>query len=278
MVVAERGVEPGVERGVERVGGDFVEALARGLEVITTFGPAASALTVADVASRTGLPRPTARRLLMTLQHLGYVSASHGTYSLTTRVLGLGTAGIHAQGIWELARPHLLDLVRETNESSSMSRLEGSDIVYTARVAMPKIIALSVSIGTRFPATATSMGRVLLADLSDDALATALATPSASGIIARVVPTHAELRASLEVIRAQGWAVSDELLSVGIRSIAAPVRDHTGRTIAAMNVTVHAAETSIECLIGEHLPRLLTTAAAVTNEWSNLGMLPVTSI
>lgn len=260
----------------ERTGGDFVEALARGLDVITTFGPAASALTVAEVAARTGLARPTARRLLLTLEQLGYVRANSGSYSLTTRVLRLGTAGIHAQGIWEIARPHLVDLVRATNESSSMSQLDGSDIVYTARVAVPKIIALSVTIGTRFPATATSMGRVLLSDLSEDALAQALATPSTSGVIARVVPTDEELRASLSDIRVRGWAMSDELLSVGIRSIAAPVRDHTGRTVAAMNVTVHAAETSIERLVDEHLPRLLTTAAAVTDEWSNLGMLPVT--
>jgi len=260
---------------VRSTNGDFVEALARGLDVITTFGPAASVLTVADVAARTGLARPTARRLLLTLEQLGYVRASNGAYSLTTKVLRLGTAGIHAQGIWEIARPHLVDLVRQTNESSSMSQLDGSDIVYTARVAVPKIIALSVTIGTRFPATATSMGRVLLSDLSDDEAAQAVARPSTSGVIPRIVPTDTELGTSLREIRDRGWAMSDELLSVGIRSIAAPVRDQTGRTVAAMNVTVHAAETSIERLVGEHLPRLLTTAAAVTAEWSNLGMLPV---
>ena len=258
-----------------RPSGDFVEALARGLDVITTFGPTASVLTVAEVAARTGLARPTARRLLLTLEHLGYVRASNGAYSLTTRVLRLGTASIHAQGIWEIARPHLVDLVRQTNESSSMSQLDGSDIVYTARVAVPKIIALSVTIGTRFPATATSMGRVLLSDLSDDDAARAVATPSTSGVIPRVIPSGAELVTSLAEIRERGWAMSDELLSVGIRSIAAPVRDQTGRTVAAMNVTVHAAETSIDRLVGEHLPRLLETAAAVTDEWSNLGLLPV---
>jgi IclR family transcriptional regulator, pca regulon regulatory protein len=258
-----------------RPSADFVEALARGLDVITTFGPAASVLTVADVAARTGLARPTARRLLLTLEQLGYVRASNGAYSLTTKVLRLGTAGIHAQGIWEIARPHLVDLVRQTNESSSMSQLDGSDIVYTARVAVPKIIALSVTIGTRFPATATSMGRVLLSDLSDDEVAQAVATPSTSGVIPRVIPTETELAASLNEIRERGWAMSDELLSVGIRSIAAPVRDQTGRTVAAMNVTVHAAETPIERLVNEHLPRLLATAAAVTDEWSNLGLLPV---
>ena len=255
--------------------GEFVEALARGLDVIKAFGPTALTLTVSDVAARTGLARPTARRLLMTLEQLGYVRAVDGVYSLTTRTLELGTSYISALGMWEVARPHLLALVSRTGESSSMSQLDGSDIVYTARVPVAKIIAFSVKIGTLFPATATSMGRVLLADLDDAELDAILETPSRSGIIPRVSPTRAELDTSLALIRERGWAMSDEMLSVGVRSIAAPVRDASGRTAAAMNVTVHAAETSIEVLTGEYLPLLLETAAAVTDEWSNLAMLPI---
>ena len=256
--------------------GDFVEALARGLDVIKAFGPTALELTVSEVATRTGLARPTARRLLLTLQQLGYVRSIAGVFSLTTRTLELGTSYISALGMWEIARPHLTQLVARTGESSSMSQLDGSDIVYTARVPVAKIIALSVRIGTLFPATATSMGRVLLADKSAEELDQVLATPSRSGIIPRVTPTRAELDESLALIRGRGWAMSDEMLSVGIRSIAAPVRDATGRTVAAMNVTVHAAETSIERLTTEYLPLLLETAAAVSEEWSNLAMLPIT--
>lgn len=256
--------------------GEFVEALARGLEVIKAFGPTSLTLTVSEVASRTGLARPTARRLLMTLEQLGYVRAVDGVYSLTTRTLELGTSYIGALGMWEVARPHLLALVAQTGESSSMSQLDGSDIVYTARVPVTKIIAFSVKIGTLFPATATSMGRVLLADKSCAELDEILATPSRSGIIPRVTPTRAELDASLDRIRERGWALSDEMLSMGVRSIAAPVRDAGGKTKAAMNVTVHAAETSIERLTAEYLPLLLETAAAVTQEWSNLAMLPIT--
>ena len=144
---------------------DFVEALARGLAIITAFSPTATTLSVTDAADRTSLPRPTARRLLMTLEQLGYVRSNDGLYTLTTKVLELGTGYIAALGIWELARPHLEALVAQTGESSSMSQLDGSDIVYVARVPVPKIIALSVHIGTRFPAAATSMGHVLLADL-----------------------------------------------------------------------------------------------------------------
>src|SRR5215210_3432323 len=142
-----------------RPSGDFVEALARGLDVITTFGPAASVLTIADVAARTGLARPTARRLLLTLEQLGYVRAGNGAYSLTTKVLRLGMAYVASQGLWDLARPHLEDLVAKTGESSSMAQLDGSDIVYVARVSVPKLIALRVDIGTRFPAVQTSQGK-----------------------------------------------------------------------------------------------------------------------
>ncbi len=254
---------------------EFVEALARGLDVITAFGPTALELTVSDVASRTGLARPTARRLLLTLEQLGYVRSVGGSYSLTTQVLRLGTAGIAAQGIWDVARPHLTALVARTGESSSMSQLDGSDIVYTARVPVPKIIALAVSIGTLFPAVATSMGRVLLADLGPDELDRVLAVPSRSGVIPRYTLPRAELDDDLAQIRERGWALSDEMLSLGIRSVAAPIRDTAGRTAAAVNVTVHAAETSIETLTRDYLPFLLTTAGAITEEWSNLDRLPV---
>lgn len=256
-------------------GGEFVEALARGLDVLKTFGPTAIEMTVSEVAARTGLARPTARRLLLTLEHLGYVRSNDGVFSLTTKVLEIGTSVIAAQGLWDIARPHLVALVGRTGESSSMSQLDGSDIVYTARVPVPKIIAFSVHIGTRFPAVATSMGRTLLSELSDDELDRVLALPSASGIIPRVVPSRAELDESLAEIRERGWAMSDEQLSVGIRSIATAVRDHHGGIAAAMNVTVHAAETSVERLVGEYLPYLLDAAAAVTAAWSDLAMLPV---
>lgn len=266
-----------VENASRRAGGDFVEALARGLDIVTCFGPTAVELTVSDVAARTGLARPTARRLLLTLETLGYVSADDGVYSLTTRVLRLGTAGIAAQGLWDVARPHLAALVRRTGESSSMSQLDGSDIVYTARVPVAKIIAFSVNIGTLFPSVATSMGRVLLSELDDRELDAVLATPSRSGIIPRVVPAREELDADLVEIRERGWAISDEALSVGIRSIAAPVRNPKGVIVAATNVTVHAAETSIETLTSEYLPHLLSTADAITQAWTDRALLPVAS-
>lgn len=254
---------------------DFVEALARGLAVITAFSPTATALSVSDAAARTGLPRPTARRLLMTLEALGYVRSCNGLYTLTTKVLELGTTYIATLGIWELARPHLEALVAQTGESSSMAQLDGSDIVYVARVPVPKIIALSVHIGTRFPAVATSMGQVLLADLPRSEVAPVVDTPSLSGIIPRITPSRRQLERDLAQVRSRGWALSDERLSLGIRSIAAPVRDASGATVAAVNVTVHAAETSIDELTRRHLPLLLSTAEDITSEWAQLARLPV---
>ncbi len=257
-------------------GRDFVEALARGIDVLTAFSPTAIEMTVTEMAERTGLARPTARRLLLTLEQLGYVRSAGGAYSLTAKVLEIRTASIAVQGMWDVARPHLVRLVSLTSESSSMSQLDGSDIVYTARVPVPKIIALSVTIGTRFPAVAASMGRVLLADLDEAELDKVLDTPSSSGIVPRVTPSRAELATDLAQVREQGWALADEILSLGIRSVAAPVRDADGRVAAAVNVTVHAAETSVERLVGDHLPRLLETAQAISEEWTHLDRLPTT--
>ncbi len=162
-------------------GPDFIESLARGLEVITAFQPGHEAMTLSDLATATGLARPTVRRILLTLAELGFVRAEGARYSLTPRVLDLGTAYVGSQGLWEVARPHLRELSAQTDESCSIAQLDGSDIVYVARAAVPKIVGLSVQIGTRFPALQTSLGKVLLAELDADALTAALADPDAVG-------------------------------------------------------------------------------------------------
>ncbi|WP_418606988.1 helix-turn-helix domain-containing protein [Georgenia sp. SUBG003] len=144
-------------------GPDFIEALSRGLTVLKSFSPVRPAMTLSEVAQAADLARPTARRILLTLEELGYVRSVDGRFQLTARVLEIGMAYVGALGLWDVARPHLEELVGRTHESSSMSQLDGSDIVYVARVAVPKLIALRVDIGTRFPAIRTSQGRVLLA-------------------------------------------------------------------------------------------------------------------
>jgi IclR family pca regulon transcriptional regulator len=258
----------------ENTGPDFVEALARGLDVLRCFRPHRPTMTLAQVAAATDLARPTARRLLLTLEELGYVRSADGGYRLTPRVLELGTAYARSLGLWEVARPHLEDLVRQTHESSSMAQLDGSDIVYVARVAVPKIITLAVTVGTRFPAASTSLGKVLLAALAPAELAEILTQPSRSGVVPRHRPTTEELDGLLRQVRARGWAVTDEHLAPGVRSVAAPVRDGHGTVIAAVNVTVHAAETSLETLLKEHLPRLLQAAGAISADWAAYDHVP----
>jgi IclR family pca regulon transcriptional regulator len=247
--------------------------LARGLDVLTCFDSERREMTLAEIASATGLARPTARRLLLTLEELGYVRARRGAYALTPQVLRLGNAYASSLGLWEMARPHLEALVAKTGESSSMSQLDGSDIVYIARVSVPKLIALRVDIGTKFPAVVTSQGKVLLAALDPQERAQVLAVPSRSGHQPSDVDPGG-LDEELRAVRARGWAMADEELARGVRSIAVPVRDGEGAVRAAMNVTVHAAETPIEQLTQDYLPLLMQTASNVSADWAMWSARP----
>ena len=259
-------------------GPDFIEALARGLDVLRSFRPATPAMTLSEIAGVTGLARPTVRRILITLEALGYVRGAGRGYALTPRVLDLGMAYVNAMSMWEVARPHMEKLVGQTRESTSMAQLDGADIVYVARVAVPKIVTLAVTIGTRFPAPATSMGKVLLAALPPAVVPTVLAEASRSGITARWQPSAAELETALREVRAKGWALADQDLAPGIRSVATGVRDGDGRVVAAINVTVHAAETSVDTLLEEHLPKLLRAAADISHDWARTAAVPAVTV
>ena len=258
----------------EGVGPDFIEALARGLDVIAGFRPHQPVMTLAEVATAANLARPTARRILLTLEQLGYVRTADRGYALTPRVLDLGVAYVRSTGLWDIARPHLERLVARTNESCSIAQLDGSDIVYVARVAVPKIVSLAVQIGTRFPALQTSLGKVQLAALPPAELESVLAQPTRSGLVARWQPDRAERDAELRQVRARGWALTDEQLTLGIRSVAAPLRDGSGRVIAGVNVNCHAAETPVERLVEHHLPLLLQTAGDISADIARLEDVP----
>jgi IclR family transcriptional regulator, pca regulon regulatory protein len=254
---------------------DFIEAIARGLDVIRAFKSGQPVMSLASVAAASALPRPTARRILLTLEQLGYVrqaggqpGLSPGGYELTPRVLDLGMSYVLSRGLWEIARPHMEALVARTRESTSIAQLDGSDIVYVARVAVPKIVTLSVTIGTRFPALQTSLGKVLLAALPLAEAERVIAEPSRSGIAPRWQPDAAERAAVLREVRARGWALTDEQLAPGIRSVAVPLRDGDGRVIAALNVNAHAAETPLDVLTGQHLPLLLQAAGSISADWA----------
>jgi IclR family pca regulon transcriptional regulator len=258
----------------EGTGPDFIEALARGLDVITAFRPHRTTMTLTDVATATGLARPTARRILLTLQELGYVRADGPGYALTPRVLDLGVAYVRSTGLWEVARPHMETLSARTNESCSIAQLDGSDIVYVARVSVPKIVSLAVQIGTRFPALQTSLGKVLLAALTPAQVDEVLAEPTRSGLVPLWQPDRAERDVALREVRARGWALTDEQLARGIRSVAAPLRDGSGRVVAALNVNAHAAETPVAQLLDEHLPRLLHAAGEISADFAALETVP----
>ncbi|GAA4558311.1 IclR family transcriptional regulator domain-containing protein [Pseudonocardia xishanensis] len=258
----------------EGTGPDFIEALARGLEVIAAFRPARPVLSLAEVAEATDLARPTARRILLTLAELGYVRAERSGFALTPRVLELGVAYVRSMGLWDVARPHLERLVERTGESCSIAQLDGSDIVYVARVSVPKIVSLAVQIGTRFPALPTSLGKVQLAALPVDELERVLAEPTRSGLTARWQPDRTERDAVLREVRARGWALTDEQLALGIRSVAAPLRDGSGRVFAGVNVNCHAAETSVEYLLDHHLPLLLQAAGDISADYARLAEVP----
>ena len=241
--------------------------------MITAFTPGRETLSLSDVATASGLARPTARRILLTLVELGYVRSEGSRYTLTPRVLELGAAYVGSQGLWEVARPHLQELSTRTNESCSIAQLDGSDIVYVARAAVPKIVGLSVQVGTRFPALQTSLGKVLLAELTSSELDQVLAEPTRSGLTPLWKPTKKERDAELRQVHARGWALTDQQLALGIRSVAAPIRDGE-RVIAAVNVNTHAAETTVEHLTDHHLPLLLRTAGEIGADFARLRTLP----
>lgn len=253
---------------------EFIEAISRGLSVIRAFSAEYPALTLSQVAQEASLARPTARRILMTLQDLGYVRAEDSYFQLTPKVLELGMSYVGSLGLWDVARPHLKDLVSTTGESSSMSQLDGSDIVYVARVAVPKLIGLRVDIGTRFPAPPTSQGKVLLAWMEPEKVIELLTQPSSSPVVPVMQWKKQPFFDELQRVRTQGYAVANEELARGIRSIAVPVRDASGNVRAAMNTTVHAAETSVEELTGGHLRNLRQAAAAVEEDWKRWQSLP----
>lgn len=241
----------------------FVQSLQRGLSVITAFGPENPELTLSEVARRTGLTRAAARRFLLTLVDLGYVRSDGRLFRLTPRVLDLGYAYLSSLSLPGIAEPHLEHLVKVTGESSSMSVLDGQDIVYVARVPTSRIMTVSINVGTRFPAYATSMGRVLLAGLDKEALEEYLAHMDLTRLTEHTVGSVRQLRDLLGQVRAQGYALVDQELEHGLRSIAAPVRGKQGRVVAAVNVSSHVSRITKEKARREFLPPLLDAAAAI---------------
>ena len=243
---------------------ETVQSLSRGLAVIRAFGRDAPRMTLTEVAERTGMSRAAARRFLLTLVQEGYATTDGKHFALSPRVLDLGFAFLSSMDIWDVAQPIMQEVVRRTGESCSASVLDGAEVVYVARVPASRIMTLGLSVGSRLPAFATSMGRVLLAALPPAGLDAFFAKTALTPLTGHTVFDEAALRTLLDGVRTAGYALVDEELEAGLRSIAVPVRNRQGQVMAAMNVSCHAVRTSIRQMTDDILPALLDGAAAIS--------------
>ncbi|MGW0878352.1 IclR family transcriptional regulator domain-containing protein [Streptomyces sp. NPDC002671] len=247
----------------EELGSGFLQSLARGLDVLRAFGAVRGPVRLAELARLTGLPRATVRRSLITLRHLGYVHENAAGFQVLPRVLELGHARLCGLDLDAIATPHLAALVRRVHESASVAVLDGDDIRYVARVASARIMHIDIDVGTRLPAYATSMGRVLLAALPEPDLAAQLARITPEALTPHTVTSREGLREVVVATAERGYACVEQELEEGLRSLAAPVVDGTGRVVAAVNVALHAGRATPEESLAVLLPHLRETAARI---------------
>lgn len=251
------------DRGGQDRSYEFVQSLERGLAVIKAFGPERDKLSLSEVARLTGMTRAAARRFLLTLVDLGYVRNNGRDFSLRPRVLELGYAYLSGLTLPDVAAPHMEELVAKLHESSSITVLDGEQIAYVVRVPTKRIMTIAIAVGTRFPAYATSMGRVLLAELSDADLDDYLRRTELEPITSRTLTDTRKLRATLTRVARQGYCIVDQELEDGLRSIAVPIRGIPDVGTAAINVSAHASRVSIEVMRDQFLPELLHTARQI---------------
>ncbi len=245
-------------------GDSYVQSFARGLEVIRSFSAEAPQQTLSEVAARAGLTRAGARRILLTLQTLGYVESDGKLFRLTARILDLGFAYLSSMPIWNLAEPVMEALVDEVKESCSAAVLEGTDIVYVLRVPTHKIMRNTLGVGSRLPAYCTSMGRVLLADLPDEELSRRLRASRPKALTRHTVTDIEALLAKVQQARRQGWCLVNQELEEGLISLAAPITNRAGRAIAALNISGQANRTSAKVAQEKLLPPLLQAARTIS--------------
>jgi IclR family transcriptional regulator, pca regulon regulatory protein len=244
---------------------NFMESLARGLAVLRAFSTATPVVSTAEAARITGMSRAATRRCLYTLQKLGYATGKNGTYALTPQVLALGYAYLASAPLARVAQPILERLSERLHESCSLAVLDGDDILYVARSATSRIISVGLTVGSRLPAYCTSMGRVLLASMSDKDLAAYLERVRLVPHTPHTLHTRAALRGELRGVRQRGYAVVDQELELGLRSIAVPVLGRDRSIVAAVNSGAHASRVQVRTLTRDYLP-LIQEAAAELSE------------
>jgi IclR family pca regulon transcriptional regulator len=248
-----------------------VQSLERGLSVIRAFDGDHPELTLSEVANRTGLTRAAARRFLITLESMGYVRSRNRRFSLRPAVLELAHSYLSSMNLPEIAMPHLESLAAQVEAASSISVLDRKDIVYVARVATKKIMAVNINVGTRFPAAATSMGRAILACLPAAELEDQLRDLRLEARTPHTITDVGRLRQELDRVRAQGWCLLDQELEVGLRALAAPIRDAAGYPVAAINVSIPLLAQSVEEIIANFLEPVLGRVSAIEQDLRATG-------
>ncbi|WP_042303425.1 IclR family transcriptional regulator [Paraburkholderia kururiensis] len=248
----------------DKPGDSYVQSFARGLSVIRAFNAQRPEQTLTEVAAATGLTRAGARRILLTLQTLGYVETEGRLFRLTPKILDLGFAYLTSMPFWNLAEPVMEELSAEVHESCSAAVLDRTEIVYVLRVPTHKIMTINLSIGSRLPAYCTSMGRVLLSALDETALDATLDASPLRTHTPRTVTDKDELKKIIAQVRRQGWAIVDQELEAGLISLSAPIRNRQGRVIAAMNISGNAQRTSAKQMVKTFLEPLQQAAQRVS--------------
>lgn len=253
-------MDPVEEQERPKPGDTYVQSFARGLAVIRSFSAQAPAQTLTEVATRTGLTRAGARRILLTLEGLGYVESQGRQFRLTPKILDLGFAYLSSLPLWDLAEPVMEALVEDVKESCSAAVLDDAELVYVLRIPTHKIMSINLGIGSRLPAFCTSMGRVLLAGLPADEARHRLSSRERRALTRHTVTEVDAVMALLDDVRRQGWCLVDQELEEGLVSLAAPIVDRSGRTIAALNISGQRNRTPPAVMVERFLPKLLQAA------------------
>ncbi len=242
---------------------EFVQSLAKGLGVIEAFGQDTPAMTLSEVARKNGLSPGSARRVLRTLQQLGYVQSDGHRFALAPRTLQLGYSYLASQPITSLVQPRLTQLTQEFEGSCSVSVLDGTDVVYVARATGKGLTRDYMSVGTRFPAHATSPGKVLMAALPPAEIKKRLNGRKLEALTPHTISNADKLVQELEEVRRKGWAVNNQETSLGHRSIAVPLRIDD-QVVAALGIGCVVARVTLKVMVDDYLPKLMDEAASLS--------------
>jgi IclR family pca regulon transcriptional regulator len=240
--------------------------LAKGIAVIRAFTREHPAPTLSDIARSAAIPAATARRCLLTLEDLGYITRHGRNFLLRPKVLELGAAYLDSMDIEHLTKNHLEELARKTGDSAAMSVLDGNDIVYVARASVRTLLRLEAHVGSRFPAHATSMGRVLLAGLSRERLQHYFDTARLEALTDKTVCDPASLRAHIDECRRNGYAAVADELAYGVIALAVPVLDQSGRVVASLNSSSHSGKITRAKLVRDRLGMLRQLSRQISSD------------